>query len=56
MALRHTASTQDAQVAGIGIIKTSYIIQFQDHELVEAARNNTEWLNELGNSTKLVKS
>jgi hypothetical protein len=42
-------------VAGIGTTKTGYIIRFQDHESAEAARNNTEWLNELGNSTKLVK-
>jgi hypothetical protein len=30
------------------------VIRFKDLESAEVARNNTEWLNELGNSTKLV--
>ena len=47
--------TQDAQVAGVGTTKTGYVIRFKDLESAEVARNNTEWLNELGNSTKLVK-
>lgn len=54
-ALLNTATTQNTHVAGIGTTKTGYIIRFQDHESAEAARNNTEWLNELGNNTKLVK-
>ena len=54
-ALLNASSTQDAHVAGIGTMKTGYIIRFRDHESAEAARNNTEWLNELGNNTKLVK-
>ncbi len=54
-ALLNTAPTQNAHVAGIGTTKTGYIIRFRDHESTEAARNNTEWLNELGNNTKLVK-
>ncbi|KAJ6084674.1 hypothetical protein N7486_011474 [Penicillium sp. IBT 16267x] len=40
-ALLNTSATQDVQVA--------------DGESAETARNNTEWLNELGNDTKLVK-
>jgi hypothetical protein len=47
--------TQDAQVAGIGTTKTGYVIRFKDTESAELARNNTEWLNELGNNSKLVK-
>lgn len=31
------------------------MIRFKDLESAEAARNNSEWLNELGNNTKLVK-
>jgi hypothetical protein len=31
------------------------VIRFKNQASVEAARNNTEWLNELGNNTKLVK-
>lgn len=54
-ALMNAPSTQDAQVAGIGTTKTGYVIRFKNPESAEVARNNTEWLNELGNSTKLVK-
>jgi hypothetical protein len=54
-ALLNAPSTQDAQVAGIGTTKTGYLIRFKDPESADAARNNTEWLNELGNNTKLVK-
>lgn len=31
------------------------MVRFKNPTSAEAARNNTEWLNELGNSTKLVK-
>ncbi|OGE46890.1 hypothetical protein PENARI_c093G11063, partial [Penicillium arizonense] len=55
-ALSNAPSTQDAQVAGVGTTKTGYVIRFKDTESAEAARNNTEWLNELGNNTKLVKA
>jgi hypothetical protein len=55
-ALSNAPATQDAQVAGVGTTKTGYIIRFKDTESAEAARNNTEWLNELGNNTKLVKA
>jgi hypothetical protein len=54
-ALLSAPSTQDAQVAGIGTTKTGYLIRFKNSDSAEAARNNTEWLNELGNDTKLVK-
>jgi hypothetical protein len=54
-ALMNAPSTQDAQVAGIGTTKTGYVIRFKDPGSAEVARNNTEWLNELGNNTKLVK-
>ena len=42
-------------MAGIGTTKRVYLIRFKDSGSAEAARNNTEWLNELGNNTKLVK-
>jgi hypothetical protein len=54
-ALLSAPSTQDAQVAGVGTTKTGYVIRFKNAESAEAARNNIEWLNELGNNTKLVK-
>ena len=55
-ALSRAPSTQDAQVAGVGTTKTGYVIRFKDTESAEAARNNAEWLHELGNNTKLVKA
>ncbi|GES65494.1 reverse transcriptase [Aspergillus terreus] len=54
-ALLNAPSTQDAQVAGIGTIKTGYVIRFKDTELADASCNNIEWLNELGNNTRPVK-
>ncbi|OQD63307.1 hypothetical protein PENANT_c468G10410, partial [Penicillium antarcticum] len=54
-ALLKTPSTQDAQVAGIGTTKTGYVIRFKNQTSAEMARNNTEWLTELGNDTRLVK-
>jgi hypothetical protein len=54
-ALQSEAATQDVQVAGIGTTKTGYIIRFKNMESTEAARDNTEWLHNLGNHTKLVK-
>lgn len=44
----NTPSTQDVQIARIGTTKTGYVILFKDPESAEMARNNTEWLNELG--------
>jgi regulator of replication initiation timing len=54
-ALQSDTATQDAQVAGVGTTKTGYLIRFKNTESAEAARNNTEWLQNLGNNTKLVK-
>lgn len=54
-ALLNTPPTQDAQVAGVGTTKTGYVIRFKDQASTKAARSNLEWLNELGNNTRLVK-
>jgi regulator of replication initiation timing len=54
-ALHSGTATQDAQVAGVGTTKTGYLIRFKNTESAEEARNNTEWLQSLGNNTKLVK-
>lgn len=54
-ALLNASPTQEVQVAGIGTTKTGYVIRFKDSVSAETARNNTEWLNELGNDTRLVK-
>jgi hypothetical protein len=54
-ALSNTEPTKDVQVAGVGTTKTGYVIRFRDAQSAETARNNTAWLEELGNETKLVK-
>lgn len=54
-ALDKTEATKDTQVVGVGTTKTGYIVRFKDHTSTEAARSNNEWLQELGNETKLVK-
>jgi regulator of replication initiation timing len=54
-ALQSDTATEGIQVAGVGTTKTGYIIRFKTTESAEAARNNTNWLQTLGNNTKLVK-
>ena len=53
--LLNTSPIQDAQVAGVGTTKTGYVIRFKDQASANAARSNPEWLDELGNNTRLVK-
>jgi hypothetical protein len=54
-ALLNVDATKDAQVVGVGTTKTGYIIRFTDDQSANKARNNVDWLGELGNGTKLVK-
>ena len=54
-ALANTGPTKDVQVAGVGTTKTGYVIRFRDAQSAETAQNNTAWLEELGNKSKLVK-
>lgn len=54
--LSNDPSTQDVQVAGVGTTRTGYIIRFKDAESAEAARHNTQWLRDLGNETRVVRS
>ncbi len=54
-ALRNTDATKEVQVAGVGNTRTGYVIRFKDEISTETARTNTEWLEVLGNDTKLVK-
>jgi hypothetical protein len=54
-ALRKTDTTKDVKVAGVGTTKTGYVIRFKDEQSIAAAKANTEWLEKLGNDTKLVK-
>ncbi|KAL3251838.1 hypothetical protein ABHI18_010428 [Aspergillus niger] len=53
--LLNAETTKEVQVAGIGTTKTGYVIRFRDAQSAETSRNNTEWLDELGNETKVVK-
>lgn len=43
------------QVAGIGTTKTGYVIRLKDPQSAKMAQENTDWLGELGNDTRLVK-
>jgi hypothetical protein len=53
--LKETTTTKEAQVAGVGTTRTGYVIRFKDEQSATVARDNTEWLEVLGNGTKLVK-
>ncbi|KAI2863715.1 hypothetical protein CBS63078_10961 [Aspergillus niger] len=53
--LLNAETTKEVHVAGIGTTKTGYVIRFRDAQSAETSRNNTEWLDELGNETKVVK-
>lgn len=54
-ALATTPATKDTQVLGVGTTRTGYVIRFQDQLQAETARSNTQWLEELGNDTKLAR-
>ena len=54
-ALVNTPAIQSVQVAGTGTTKTGYVIRFKDSTSAETARNNNDWLRELGNETRMVK-
>lgn len=54
-ALATTPTTEDIQVLGVGTTRTGYVIRFQDELQAETARSNTEWLDGLGNNTKLAR-
>jgi hypothetical protein len=47
--------TKDIQVLGVGTTRTGYVIQFQDQPQAEIARSNTDWLEGLGNNTRLTR-
>ena len=54
-ALRKVEATKNVQVAGVGTTKTGYVIRFKDPASKDVAKQNTEWMEGLGNGTKLVK-
>jgi ribosomal protein S10 len=53
-ALRDSEKTKDIQIAGVATTKTGYIVRFRDEQSAKIARNDSKWLKELGNDTKLV--
>jgi hypothetical protein len=55
-ALQNSEATKEAQVVGVGTTKTGYVIRFKDANSKEVAKANSEWLETLGNGTKLVKT
>jgi hypothetical protein len=54
-ALRQTETTKEVKVAGVGTTKTGYVIRFKEEQSFATAEANTEWLDRLGNDTKLIK-
>ena len=55
IASHKTDTTKDVKVAGVGTTKTGYVSRFKDEQSTTTAKTNTEWLEKLGNGTKLVK-
>ena len=53
-ALSGSEKTKNIQIAGVATTKTGYIVRFRDEQSAKIARNDSKWLTELGNNTKLV--
>ena len=54
-ALRQSEPTNEVKVIGVGTTKTGYVVRFADPETATKAKTHPEWLQNLGNTTKLVK-
>jgi hypothetical protein len=54
-ALRQSETTKEIKVVGVGTTETGYVIRFRDEHKAEKVKANPEWLQQLGNSIKLVK-
>jgi hypothetical protein len=54
-ALDNDMATQNAQLAGIGTTRQGYLIRFRDEESANVARNNTGWIRELGQETRMAE-
>ena len=54
-ALRQSETTKEVKVLGVGTTKMGYVIRFSDTETATKAKTCSEWLQKLGNTTKLVK-
>lgn len=51
-ALQKTEATSKAEVGGVGTTKIAYVTRSGDTQSKEAAAQSSDWLKELGNSTK----
>ena len=54
-ALRRSETTKKIKVLGVGTTKMGYLIRFPDSEMANTAKTHPEWLQKLGNTSKLVK-
>lgn len=54
-ALLKTDKTKDVEVTGVNTTRTGYVVRCKDAQSAATAKAHTEWLQELGNNTKLVK-
>ncbi|KIV87969.1 hypothetical protein B0A52_05646 [Exophiala mesophila] len=50
-----TDKTKDVGVVGVNTTRTGYVVRCKDEQSAATAKAHTEWLQELGNNTKLVK-
>lgn len=54
-ALLKTDKTKDVEVTGVNTTRTGYVVRCKDEQSAATAKTHTEWLQKLGNKTKLVK-
>ncbi|KIW35879.1 uncharacterized protein PV06_11800 [Exophiala oligosperma] len=54
-ALLKTDKTKEVEVVGVNTTRTGYVVRCKDEQAAATAKAHTEWLQELGNNTKLVK-
>jgi hypothetical protein len=54
-ALRKYDTTKEAEVLGVGSTKLGYLVRFRNAKSKELAQRNTEWVEELGPGTRIVK-
>jgi hypothetical protein len=54
-ALSSCDSTKDVEVLGVGTTKTGYLIRFRTDKGKETAEKNTEWVEKLGDNTKITR-
>lgn len=53
-ALKECDNTKDVEILGVGSTKTGYLIRFRTDKGKETAEKNTEWVEKLGEQTKIT--